>query len=122
MSKLTSLVKSEAKKLSKRAGWLDTIDAFTGPISSFCFYSGNEYFFQFGVGLSVAEFMLTKVPFMIDYIRKTNDYKSLLFLGPKEAVANLTTMGGFLDIVPAYKLRVDYVLREHLIDHCSLNE
>ncbi len=119
MSKLTHLIRKEAVKLSKRAGWLDTIDAFTGPISSLCFYSGDENLFQLGVGLSVAEFALTKVPFMIDYIRKTDDYKSLLFLLPKEAAANLTKMGGFLDVVPAYKLRVDYVLRDVLSTSCK---
>jgi len=57
---------------------------------------------------------LIKVPYMISYVSKTKDYASLLFLGPKEAVANFSVMGGFLDVVPAYKLRVDYVLRNKL--------
>ncbi len=114
VDKLTKLVNSEARKLSKQAGTLDFIDAFTGPISSLCFYSGSEYLFQFGVVLSIAEVVLTKIPFMYKYIKKTGDYKSLLFLIPKEAAANATKMGGFIDIVPAYKLRVDYYLRDHL--------
>ena len=117
MSKLSSIVNSEAKKLSKRAGVLDTIDAFTGPISSLCFYSGNEFLFQLGVGLSLSEFLFTKIPFMFDYVKKTGDYKSILFLAPKEVAANITTIGGFLDVFPAYKLRVDYVLRDHLLEY-----
>lgn len=111
---LDYITRTEAKKLSKRAGRLDFIDAFTGPISSLCFYSGSEYLFNFGVALSIAEVALIKIPYMISYISKTKDYSSLLFLAPKEAAANFTMMGGFLDIVPAYKLRVDYVLRNKL--------
>ena len=111
---LDYITRSEAKKLSKRASRLDFIDAFTGPISSLCMYSGSEYLFNFGVALSVAEFALLKLPFMFSYVSKTKDYSSLLFLAPKEAAANFTVAGGFLDIVPAYKLRVDYVLRGKL--------
>ena len=116
VDKLTRLVKSEAKKLSRRATWVDLIDSVTGPLSSMFYYSGSEYLFQLGVGISIAEIALVKLPFMYSYIKKTGDYKSLIFLGPKEALANMNQLSGFLDIIPAYKLRVDYFLRDHLDD------
>lgn len=102
----------DKQQLSKKAKRLDCIDAILGPFSSFCYMSGSDFLFSVGVATSVAEIALLKIPFMINYISKTKDYTSLLYVGPKELVANCTIAGGFLDIVPAYALRVDYMLNK----------
>ncbi len=102
----------DKQKLSKKAKRLDCIDAVLGPFSSFCYMSGSDFLFSVGVATSIAEIALLKIPFMTQYISKTKDYTSLLYLGPKEIIANCSIAGGFLDIVPAYALRVEYILNK----------
>ncbi len=111
---LENITNEEAQKLSKQAARIDIMDAFTGPISSLCMYSDSEYLFKFGMALSIAELLFVKLPFLAKYAYKTGDTRGLLYLGIKEAAANLTKIGGFLDMVPAYVLRANYVLRNKL--------
>lgn len=111
---LESLTFSEAKKLSKRASRVDLIDSFTGPLSSLCMYSGSDYLMQLGASISAAELLFLKLPFVVSYVAKTGDYKGAFFIGVKELVSNVTKIGGFIDIVPAYMFRTNYVLRNKL--------
>ncbi|MFP4523349.1 MAG: hypothetical protein ACLFNM_02260 [Candidatus Woesearchaeota archaeon] len=102
----------DKQRLCKKAKRLDCIDAVLGPFSSLCYMSGSDFLFSVGVATSIAELTFLKIPFMINYISKTKDYASLVYLGPKEIVANCSIAGGFLDIVPAYALRVNYALNK----------
>ena len=95
--------------LVKQAKRIDTIDAFTGPLTTALYYSGSSSLQSLGLVISVAEVALLKTPFILSYIAKTKDYTSLLHWVPKEIVSNAFQAGGFLDIVPTYLMRVQYM-------------
>ena len=97
-------------KLKKRANRIDWIDGFLGPTTALMYLSGSEFLHQTALVLSIAELALFKVPFVLSYIGATNDVKSLLYWVPKEIFANSSPIGGFLDIIPTYSLRVNYHL------------
>ncbi len=97
--------------LRKKARTLDTIDAIVGPATTLCYYSGSSFLQNAAVATSIAEVALLKLPFMMDYVRQTNDYKALMFWIPKEIFANFTPNGGIMDIAPTYMLRTNYIVQ-----------
>lgn len=89
---------------------IDSVDCVTGPLGSLCYYSGDEHLAFLGLAVNIAELALLKIPFMLTYVAKTGDLTSLLYWVPKEIFANVSKPGGFLDIVPTYLMRTEYVL------------
>ena len=104
------LLESEKQKLSKQARNIDRVDMVLGPASSLAYLSGSEYLFTAGIALSMFELCAVKIPFIARYVSKTKDYRSLYYFGLKEIMLNIGKYGGFVDILPSYTLRVDYVL------------
>lgn len=98
------------ESLVRTARALDIIDAFAGPAASLCFYSGSDYLNTLGWAINAIDLAI-KIPFIISYISQTKDVASLLYWVPKEVAANTFQFGGFLDIVPTYSLRAEYVIK-----------
>lgn len=96
--------------LLSQARRLDTLDAIVGPTAAACMWSGSEFLSYVGIGLNAAELVFAKIPFMAKYVAQTNDFKALQYWIPKELVANSSPLTSMVDVVPAYMMRVDYVL------------
>lgn len=96
-------------QLVKQARFVDTVDAFTGPVSAFAYSTGSEYLLAMATSLTAIEIAI-KIPFIVHYVAKTHDKKAVLYWGAKELFSNLNPELGYIDIFPAYSLRAKYVL------------
>jgi hypothetical protein len=103
----------EKAYFKSKAQKIDMVDAFLGPLASLGYLSGSEFLFSTSLFASSAELLLVKVPFIAKYVSKTKDYKSLYFFAVKELMLNASMYGGFVDVIPSYSLRINYMLSKY---------
>lgn len=101
------------KLLVNYAKTLDTVDCFTGPFGALCRHTHDPTLSTLGLVVNMAELALLKIPFTALYLSRTGDVTSLFYWAPKELFANLTVPGGFLDVIPAYAMRTQYILQKN---------
>lgn len=99
--------------LAKQAGKIDTLDAIIGTTAALCIWSGSDFLYDVGVTANLIELATLKLPFIAKYVSQTKDTKAALYWGVKEIVTNTSPLGSLMDIIPAYKMRTDYMLSKN---------
>lgn len=98
-------LRDDERWLLYAARGVDTIDRIVGPLGCVLQLYGSPLWQGVGLGLSLAELGLVKLPFMYAYQKKMDDFSGLYGWGVKESLANGFAIGGLIDIVHSYTYR-----------------
>ncbi len=105
MDLVDKLVSEEDQKLLRRSEIVDNIDKILGPLTSTMQLFGGPALMIPSIILNYSELLFVKAPFMIEYVKKTNDYDALVWWIPKEIFANTVPYGNFIDVIKSYRNR-----------------